>query len=269
MNQIFFDKERKEEMKKILSVFLILALVLGMTACGSTDEGTGEDGGDAKTYIVATEPTFPPFEFVDETTSEIVGFDIDLIKAIAADQGFEVEIQQLGFDAITGSISGGIVDIGASGMSITPERLEEVDFSDPYIDAGLVIAVGEDNTEISGVDDLKGKVCAAQIGTTGAAKAQELMDQGIIKEVKVFNTVDVVMQELATKGVDCVINDKPVTEAYISKMEGIKIVGDVLDSDSYGFAVKKGNTELIELINAGLANVKANGTYDELVAKYF
>ena len=131
MNQIFFDKERKEEMKKILSVFLILALVLGMTACGSTDEGTGEDGGDAKTYIVATEPTFLPFEFVDETTSEIVGFDIDLIKAIAADQGFEVEIQQLGFDAITGSISGGIVDIGASGMSITPERLEEVDFSDP------------------------------------------------------------------------------------------------------------------------------------------
>lgn len=257
-------------MKKFLSVLLALTLMFSVAACGSSsDEGdAGQDDG-GKVYIVATEPTFPPFETVDEATGEITGFDIELIKAIAADQGFEVEIQQMGFDAITGAVQTGVADIGASGMSITEERLETVDFSDPYIDAGLAIAVKEDNTEINGVDDLQGKTCAVQLGTTGATEAMKLFDEGIIKEVKTFNTVDVVMQELVTGGADCVINDKPVTEAYMSKMEGIKIVGDPLVSDSYGFAVMKGNTELLDMINAGLKNVIANGTYDELVAKYF
>ena len=103
-----------------------------------------------------------------------------------------------------------------------------------------------------------------------AAKAQELKDAGIIKEIKTFNTVDVVMMELINGGVDAVINDLPVTEAYMAKQPGkIKIVGDVLESDSYGFAVRKGNTELLEKINAGLNNLKENGTFDELLAKYF
>lgn len=255
-------------MKKVLAVLLTLSLMFTFAACGGTDDTAGS-GDDSKVYIVATEPTFPPFESVDEETGEIIGFDIELIKAVAEDQGLEVEVQQMGFDAITGAIQSGVADIGASGMSITPERLETVDFTEAYIDAGLTIAVAESNTDINGIDDLQGKTCAVQIGTTGAEKAMELFDQGIIAEVKTFNTVDVVMQELATGGVDCVINDKPVTDAYMSKMDGIKQVGEPLVSDSYGFAVKKGNTELIEKLNAGLANVKANGKYDELVAKYF
>lgn len=254
-------------MKKFLAVLLALTLMLSFAACGSSDDAGSEDGG--KAFIVATEPTFPPFETVDEATGEITGFDIELIKAIAEDQGFEVEIQQMGFDAITGAVQTGVADIGASGMSITPERLDTVDFSDPYIDAGLSIAVAEANTEINGVEDLAGKVCAVQLGTTGATEAMKLFDEGIIKEVKTFNTVDVVMQELLTGGVDCVINDKPVTEAYISKMGGIKMVGETLVSDSYGFAVMKGNTELLEKINAGLKNVMENGKYDDLIAKYF
>lgn len=257
-------------MKKVLAVLLTLSLMFTFAACGGTDDAdTAGSGDDSKVYIVATEPTFPPFEFVDEETGEITGFDIELIKAVAEDQGLEVEVQQMGFDAITGAIQSGVADIGASGMSITPERLETVDFTEAYIDAGLTIAVAESNTDINGIDDLNGKTCAVQIGTTGAEKAMELFDQGVLAEVKTFNTVDVVMQELATGGVDCVINDKPVTDAYMSKMDGLKQVGEPLVSDSYGFAVKKGNTELIEKLNAGLANVKANGKYDELVAKYF
>lgn len=254
-------------MKKFLTILLALTLMFSFAACGGSDDAGSSD--EAKVYIVATEPTFPPFELVDEATGEITGFDIELIQAIADDQGIQIEVQQMGFDAITGAVQTGVADIGASGMSITEERLETVDFTDAYIDAGLTIAVPADNTDINGVEDLQGKVCAVQLGTTGAAEAMRLFDEGILAEVKTFNTVDVVMQELTTGGVDCVINDKPVTDAYMSKMEGIKQVGEPIVSDSYGFAVMKGNTELLEKLNAGLANVKANGIYDELIAKYF
>lgn len=264
-------------MKKLLVLLLALSLVFAMTACGgSSDDSAADADTDAaadsvvgQTYKVATEPTFPPFELVDEETNEITGFDIELIKAIAEDQGFTVEVEQMGFDAIVGAVQTGVTDIGASGMSITEERLETVDFSDPYIDAGLAIAVQESNDSITGEADLQDKTCAVQLGTTGAAKAMELQEEGVLKDVKTFNTVDVVMNELNTGGVDCVINDLPVTQAYIAKMGGIKVVGETLVSDSYGFAVMKGNTALLDAINAGLENVKANGKYDELIAKYF
>lgn len=255
-------------MKKGFKIALVVLLMMGLvlaTGC-SSDKGDGKE----KTYYVGTEPTFPPFEFKDEATGEITGFDIDLIKAIAEDQGLKIEIQNLGFDALVPALQSGNIDIAASGMSITEERKLEVDFSDAYIDAGLAIAVPGDNETIAGVEDLEGKVVAVQIGTTGAKKAQELKDAGTIKEIKTFNTVDVVMLELINGGVDAVINDKPVTEAYMAKQEGkIKIVGEVLESDSYGFAIKKGNTELLEKINTGLKNVIESGKFAEIQAKYF
>jgi len=220
-------------------------------------------------YKVGTEPTFPPFEMTNDK-NEIIGFDIDLIRAIAEDQGFKVEIQQLGFDGLVLAVQSGNISIAASGMSITPERQEQVDFSEPYIDAGLAIAVAGNNEIIKGEADLKGKSVAVQIGTTGAKKAEELKNAGIIKSIKSIPTVDVVMMELMNGGVDAVINDLPVTEAYIAKQPGkIKIVGDVLESDSYGFAVRKGNTELLEKINTGLKNVVENGKYTEIQKKYF
>ena len=264
-------------MKKFLVLLLALSMVFAMTACGggsdeaATDEGepAAVESVEGQTFTVGTEPTFPPFELVDEETNEITGFDIELLQAIADDQGFSIDVQQMGFDSIVGSVQTGMIDIGASGMSITEERLETVDFSDPYIDAGLAIAVQESNEEITGEADLQGKTCAVQLGTTGANKAMELQEAGVLADVKTFNTVDVVMNELKTGGVDCVINDLPVTQAYMSKMGGIKVVGETLVSDSYGFAVMKGNTALLDALNAGLENVKANGVYDGLIKKYF
>lgn len=261
--------------KIIVAMVLVLGLALLMTACGGNNAGTPNQGdqnqGKQKdvVYRVGTEPSFAPFEYVDEKTGDIVGFDIDLIKAIAEDQGFKVEIVNIGFDGLIPAVQTGNLDIVASGMSITEERLKEVDFSEPYIDAGLAIAVPENDTTIKGEADLKGKTVAVQIGTTGAEAAQELKDAGIIKNIKTFNTVDVVIMELVNGGVDAVINDKPVTEAFIAKQPGkIKIVGDTLVSDSYGFAVKKGS-ELLAKINAGLKNVKENGKLEEIMKKYF
>lgn len=262
-------KSQKKFMITLLLTIVLSTFLLG--GCGNTEPPKGSTGeAEGKVYLVGTEPTFPPFEMVDEKTNEIIGFDIDLIKAIAEDQGFKVNIQNMGFDGLVPALVSGTIDIGASGMSITPERLLEVDFSDPYIEAGLAIAVTADNDSIEGQEDLAGKKVAVQIGTTGALKAQKLKDEGLISEIKVFNTVDVVMMELASGGVDAVINDLPVTEAFIAKQpDKIKIVGDVLESDSYGFAVGKGNEELLDMINAGLKNVIENGKFEELKAQYF
>jgi len=264
-------------MKKYLKLALVAILLISLLAvagCAKKEEPKAEapkeEAKQEVVYKVGTEPTFPPFEMTDEKTGEIIGFDIDLIKAIAEDQGFKVEIINLGFDGLIPAIQSGNIDIVASGMSITEKRQQEVDFSDPYIDAGLAIAVPGNNEDIKGKDDLKGKTVAVQIGTTGANKAQELLDEGLIKEIKTFNTVDVVMLELINGGVDAVINDKPVTEAFIAKQPGkIKIVGEVLESDSYGFAVKKGNKELLDKINAGLKKAIESGKYAEIQKKYF
>lgn len=264
-------------MKKIIKMALVGLLVLSFitfAGCAKKEEPKAEAPKEEPkkevVYRVGTEPTFPPFEMTDEKTGEIIGFDIDLIKAIAEDQGLKIEIVNLGFDGLIPAVQSGNIDIIASGMSITADREKEVDFSEPYIDAGLAIAVRGNNDDIKGKDDLKGKTVAVQIGTTGANKAQELKDAGLIKEIKTFNTVDVVMLELMNGGVDAVINDKPVTEAFIAKQPGkIKIVGEVLESDSYGFAVKEGNKELLDKINTGLKKVKESGKYAELQKKYF
>ncbi len=253
-------------MKIKFNVFLVLLLVLTIGVVSGCSNAKSDDA----LYLVGTEPTFPPFEMPGEDVDEIIGFDIDLIKAIAEDQGFNVEIRKLGFDGLIMALQSGNIDIAASGMSIKPDRLEEVDFSDPYIDAGLAIAVSEDDDQIKGKDDLKGKSVAVQIGTTGADKAQELKDEGLIADIKTFDTVDVVVMELMSGGVDAIINDLPVTQAYMAAQPGkIKIVGEALASDSYGFAVKKGNKELLKKINAGLENVIESGKYDELIEKYF
>lgn len=248
-------------MKKILAILLMLALTFSLAACRGQSQ--------KPVLKVGTEPTFPPFEMTDDK-NQITGFDIDLIKAIAADQKLEVEINNLSFDGLIMALGSGSIDIIASGMTITTERAIQVDFTDPYINAGLALAVANSNNTIKSIDDLKGKKVAVQIGTTGANKADELLKAGEIGAVKTFKTCDLLMQELINGGVDAVINDLPVTEAYMAKQSGkIKMVGEPLTSEDYGFAVKKGNTELLNKLNQGLKNVKANGTYDQLKTKYF
>ncbi len=265
-------------MRKMLSFLLIGILMLGLVAVsGCTDTAEGGDAEDGEvaeevpTYIVGTEPYFPPFEYADENNSnEIIGFDVDLINAIAENQGFEIEWKDLEFDALIPALQSGQIDIIVSGMTITETREESVDFSDPYINAGLALAVASDNEEIQGVDDIQGKVAVVQQGSTGAAKADEFKAEGVIDEVIYLAHVSDIVMSIQNGRADLMINDLPVTKSYISQNPGvIKIVDDQLQSESYGFAVKSGNTELLEKLNAGLENVKADGTYDEIMEKYF
>ena len=197
---------------------------------------------------------------------------MDLIKAIGEDQGFDVEFENLSFDGLIPALKAGNIDIVAAGMNKDDEdRQKEVDFSDSYYESKLFVAVTEDNTTIKSVEDLTPDMkVAAQTGTTGASKVKELKDAGKIKEAVILDGLDTCMMKLINGDVSAVINDKPVTEAYIKKQpDKIKMVGEALNAENYGFAVQKGNAELVEKINNGLKHIKENGTYDKLVDEWF
>ncbi|MEG6616096.1 basic amino acid ABC transporter substrate-binding protein [Peptococcaceae bacterium 1198_IL3148] len=266
-------------MKKMLKLGLvmltILALMLVAVGCGGGEKPDAEeqqagDNAQAKEKIVASfEPTFAPFESTDEN-GDFVGFDIDLIKAIGEVEGLEVELKSLGFDGLIPALQTGQIDVAISGMTIKPEREEQVDFSMPYYEAGLVIAVAEGNNDIVKPEDLAGKTIAVQIGTTGADTANEIAAQ-YGATVKTYNTTDLVFMELVNGGAQAVINDLPVTQNFIDKKGAgqVKMVGDVLNGEYYGIAVAKGNTELLEKINNGLNTLKENGKYAEIYEKWF
>lgn len=251
---------RKRALSFLVSIGASLLFFL-FAACGG--------GREPGVLLVGTEATYPPFEMTD-ASGMIVGFDIDLLNAIAVDQGLVLEFRDMDFDSLIPALQARNIDIAASGMSITPARLKQIAFSDPYIEAGLVVAVAADNTTISSVGDLANQRVAVQQGSTGAAKAEALKAAGEVGSIKYFPNVSVAIMELINGGADAIINDKPVTEAYIAKQPGkLKIVGATLVSDQYGFAVSRGNPELVAKLNAGLENVIASGFMDTLIAKYF
>jgi len=276
-----------QKLLRTIAMLLVIAIVVFAAGCAepsekNTNESTpaGEEttaqenntigkntSEQMPTYIVGTEAQFPPFEIVD-SQGNIIGFDVDLMNAIAEDQGFKVKYLDQDFAGLIPALQTGNIDIIASGMTITGERAKEVNFSEPYITAGLAIAVTVDNEKIKSADDLKGKTVAVQTGSTGFMKAEELQKAGIIVEIKDFPHVNEAIEELKIGGADAMINDLPVTNAFISAQPGvIKIVGEPLNSESYGFAVRSGNTELLNKINTGLKDVRDSGKYDELLAK--
>ncbi|QAT42409.1 basic amino acid ABC transporter substrate-binding protein [Aminipila luticellarii] len=251
-----------KNIKKGLLFISIVVMVFSFAACG---------GQEKDVYKVAMEPTFPPFDTTDSKTGELSGFDVDLMEAIAADQGFELEWSNMSFGGLISALQSGNIDIIASGMNASDQRRKQVDFSDTYYDSGLVVAVKDGNTAIKSIKDLTPDMrVGGQIGTTGADKCNELQKAGKIKEAKIYDGLDVAMMDLQNGTIDALINDLPVTKAYMKAKPGtIEIVGDVLNAESYGIAVKKGNKELLDQINAGMKDIKDNGTFDKLYSKWF
>ncbi|MGM0500369.1 MAG: basic amino acid ABC transporter substrate-binding protein [Bacillota bacterium] len=243
-------------MKKILVLTLVLLAVLTLST-----------GVMAQRYIVGTNASFPPFEYVEE--GEIVGFDIDLVKEIAELQGFEVEFRDISFDSLIPGLASGSLDMVAAGMTITDARKEVVAFSDPYYSANQSVLVHQDSEEdltvLFGDNDI-----GVQTGTTGDTWVREkLIDRDILKgDIRNYDSYVFVIRDLANKNIDAAVLDKPVAETY-SKNNPVKVVAEVITGEEYGIAVSKNNAELQEKINAGLAKVIENGTMDELIEKYF
>ena len=229
--------------------------------------GCSKDNSTGKKLAIATDATWPPMEFVNKD-KEIVGFNIDMMKAIAKEGGFEVEFRNTAWDGIFAGLAANKYDAVISSETITEERQKNMDFSNPYVNAGQVIVVKK---ELQGLDKLaqfEGKSAGAQIGTTGAIEITK--HTGI--KLKSYDEIGLAIEDLANGRVDAVVCDSPIAADYVLQNEQyqnvLKIVGEPFTKEEYGIAVRKGNKEVLDLINNGLAKVLKKGINKELENKW-
>jgi polar amino acid transport system substrate-binding protein len=214
---------------------------------------------------IATDATWPPFESVNEQTKEIEGFDIDLMTAIAERADLEIEFVNVAWDPLLAGMAQCQYDAAISAMTITEERKKQFLFSDPYFEAGQMVTVRIDNTDITGKDDLGGKVVGAQIGTTGSFEVEAIEGATL----KTYDDIGLAMQDLMNGQIDAVVADNPLVLGYAGENpDKLKTVGEVFTDENYGIAVCKTNTELVEKINAGLKAVKDEGLVEQFVDKW-
>lgn len=224
----------------------------------------------AETLRVGSETVYPPFEYLDSKTGQYVGFDIDLIQAIGKRAGFDVKIYSMGLDGLIPALMSSSIDVAVSALTITPQRAEKVDFTDPYYKSGLSIMTHKENAgKIRSADDLKNKTLCVEIGSSGALYSSKIPGTTI----RTFNSAAEAFLEINLKGCYAMINDKPVNEYFLvqkaAQTMNLAEVPVVLSADNYGFAVKKGNDALRERLNKGLKEVIADGTYEKIHMKWF
>ncbi len=251
-------------MKRSLALVLVVVTLAGLvlSAC------TAKPAETTKKYVIAADAAWPPMEFID-ANKNMVGFDIDLMNAIAKEQGFEVEFRNTAWDGIFAGLESGGYDAILSSVTITDERKQIYDFSDPYMNAGQAIVVTADNTSISSEADLENQAVGAQIGTTGAFAIAEIPGTTL----KEYDTVDLAFLDLLNGNVVAVVCDTPVAADYAlasAQYKGkVKIVGEPLTEEFYGLCVRKGESqELVKAFNEGVKKLQENGTYDSLYAKW-
>ena len=260
-------------MKKFVALLLAVLMVASLCACGQKDTQTGSDikTVTAGKLTMSTNAQFPPYESVadDGKGYEGTGFegiDIEIAYALAQKLGLELVVDDMDFDSALSAVQTGKSDIVAAGVTVTPERQNTMCFTDSYAN-GVQVVIVKEGSDIKSIDDLTGKRIAAQIGTTGADKANSVKDA----KVTLFNTNTESAMELTNGGVDAVINDSPVIGYYLAQggSEVAKTVGDVMEAEQYGIAVKKDNTKLLEDINKALAELKKDGEYDKIYKTWF
>lgn len=239
-----------------------MALVVGAPA----SMAQGADSVEGQTYVIGTDTTFAPFEF--RQNGELTGIDMDILHAIAEDEGFQVEVRSLGFSAALAALSANQVDGVIAGMSITDERKQIYDFSEPYFESGVQMAVAKDDEAIKGYEDLKGKTVVAKTGSEGETYAKSIAEQYGFT-VKSLDQSATMYESVKAGSAVAVFDDYPVLAYGIAQGNGLKTVTDKVPGGSYGFAVNKGeNTALLAAFNDGLAELKANGEYQKILDKY-
>lgn len=220
-----------------------------------------------KVYLIGTDTTYAPFEYVDEN-GEFVGIDVDLIEAIANDQGFEYELHPIGGPAAIQAVDSGQYDAVLAGVGITPEREKTFDFTKPYYETSLRFAVLE-GSFVNKLEDLSGKRVAAKTGTTGADIAKKESDKYNF-EVLLFEDSVSMYEDLKIGNSEAVVEDYPVMQYAVNAGRiNLKFIGDEYPTYPFGMGVKKGkNEELIEMFNTGLDNIIQNGIYDKIISSY-
>lgn len=248
-------------MKKFLALILCAVLALSFASCASfrTFEEIEADG----KLVVATNATFPPYEFIDDN-GDFAGIDIEIIQAVGEYLGLEVEVLNIEFDTIIASVNSGKADIGIAGMTVTEDRLKNADFSDTYATGKQVVITASDSG-INGVADLAGKKVGVQTGTTGDIYAS---DDSTIGEVVQYNSGTEAVLALSQGKIDAVIIDNEPAKKYIEKYENLVIIDEEYTYEEYAMCFAKGNTELVAKVNEALKSLKESGELQKIIDKY-
>jgi polar amino acid transport system substrate-binding protein len=262
--------------RRFLQIAGIAAAGILMAACGKKEEApapapvaSAPAPAPAKVYVVGTDAAYAPFESQNEK-GEIVGFDIEVVQAVAKKAGIEVKFVNTPWEGIFNALGQGDRDMVVSAVTITEERKATMDFSDPYFDAQQLIAVKE-TSKVAKFADLKKLKVGVQTGTTGDEAVTKLLGK-TSTNIKRFESTPLALKELEAGGVDAVVADNGVVINYVANNPGgkFKSISDKeFVPEQYGIALKKGNAELLAKVNKGLADIKADGSYDAIYTKYF
>lgn len=240
---------------------IVIAVIAMLCKDGEKDINTQNEESKEK-LIMVTEAGFAPYEFYDG--EEIVGVDVEIAKKIAEKTGKELEIKDTDFDSIINEVKTGKADFAAAGLSITEERLEEVDFSVEYAVSKQVIIV-KNESEAESIEDFNGKKVAVQLGTIADLV---LSDENPEIELVQHKKYLLAVEDLKADKVDAIVLDSLPAEEIVSKNPELKILEKELLTDKYGIAVQKGNTELLETINEVLQELMDNNKIEEYTVKY-
>lgn len=252
--------------RTLLATATATLTALALTACGSSDDGTsGGEASDGDTLVVATEGTYRPFTFHD-SSGELVGYDVEVAEAVAENLGMEIEFAETQWDAIFAGLDAGRFDTIANQVSMTPERLEDYEFSQPYTVSRGVVVVAEDNDEIASFEDLDGQTAAQSLTSNWRALAEE---SGA--EIEAVEGWAQSVELLSTGRVDATINDSLTVLDYLAEHPDapIKIVAETEETSESGFVVTGENADLIADFDTALDELREDGTLAELSDKYF
>ncbi len=239
-------------MKKSLIILLSTAMLLGLSACGASS---------SQKLVMATNAAFPPYESVEG--NEIIGIDPEIAKLIADDIGRELVIEDMAFDSIIAAVQSGKADIAMAGLTVTEDRKQNINFSDPYTEAAQVIVVKKDSP-VASPDDLEGKTVGVQIGTTGDIYAGDIADATIERYSKYFEAINALNQDK----IDAVIVDREPAKVFVNDSDELKMIDKEFTLEEYAIGVAKENTELLDQINASLKKLQESGEIDKIINKY-
>ena len=235
----------------------------GETDSADTQQSETAENTDGGVLRMGTNATFPPYEYVDEN-NEVAGIDADIAAAIAEKLGMELEITDMAFDSLIPALQSDTIDIVLAGMTVDPERAEQVNFTDSYATGVQVIIVPE-GSDIASPDDLEGKNIGVQTGTTGDLYCTDDYGQEFVKQ---FDNGPLAVAALVNGQVDCVVIDNEPAKNYVAANQGLKILDTAYANEEYAAAIAKDNTELFEQVNAAIQELKEDGTIDSIIEKY-
>ena len=250
-------------MKKLFAVLLSAMLLLAMAACGEQPQ-TPDDTQEPAVLHMATEGTFPPYEYYDN--GQLVGIDIEVAGAIAEKLGMKLETTDIAFDSIIPGVQAGKYDIGMAGVTVSEERLQQVNFSDSYA-TGVQVVIVKEGGKVQSLDDMADAIIGTQSGTTGFIYASGDFGDD---HVKSFTKTTDAVEALKNGQVDCVLLDNAPAEALVEANPdaGLSILETAYTVEDYAIAINKENTDLQAKINAALAELKADGTLQSIIDKY-